>query len=108
LLVARPQAGLRVDDEERDLRVGERRPGLLADRAGERVEVLEVDAAGVDELEAAAVPLARDLVAVARDPGALVDDRGARAGEPVDERALADVRVADDRDLQHAARARSA
>ena len=31
-------------------------------------------------------------------PGRLVDDRGARSGQPVDERRLADVREADDRD----------
>ncbi len=47
----------------------------------------------------AAVPLAGDLLAVARDPGALVHDRLARAGQAVDERGLADVGIADDRDL---------
>ena len=61
------------------VRVGEPRLRLLADRAGERVVVGEVDAAGVDQREDAAVPLAFELVAVARDPGALVDDRLARA-----------------------------
>ena len=53
----------------------------------------------IDEVEAPAVPLAGDLVAIARDPGALMDDRRARAGEAVDERGLADVRIADDRHL---------
>ena len=34
-------------------------------------------------------------------PGALVHDRLARLREPVDERGLADVRIADDGDLPH-------
>ena len=54
LLVAGAQAGAGVDDEQRDLGVGERRARLVLDRDGERVLVLEVDAAGVDQREAAA------------------------------------------------------
>ena len=60
---------------------------------------LEVDAAGVDQREAPPVPLGRELLAVARDARALVDDRLARLREAVDERRLADVGIADDRDL---------
>ena len=41
-------------------------------------------------------------------PGPLVDDRLARLREPVDERGLADVRVADDRDLHRSSRASKA
>ena len=89
----------------RDLRVGQRGARLVADRAGDRVEVERVHAAGVDEREAAAVPLAGDLLAIARDAGALVHDGLARAAEAVDQRALADVRVADDRDLHARLRA---
>src|SRR5439155_17778079 len=66
----------------------------------------EVDAARVDEVEAPAVPLRLDLVAVARDAGTLVDDRGAPPGQPVDERALAHVGIAEDGDL-HAQRSRA-
>ena len=85
--------------------VGERRARLVLDRDGERVLVVEVDAAGVDQRERAPVPLGLELLAVARDPGPLVHDRLARLREPVDERRLADVRVADDRDL-HASTSR--
>ena len=105
LLVAGPAPRARVDDEHRDVGVVERGLGLLADRAGERVDVGVVDAAGVDEREAAPVPLRGDLVAVAGDPRALVHDGLARAAQAVDERGLADVRIADDRDLPHRARA---
>ena len=72
---------------------------LVADRARDRVGVGEVHAAGVDEREAAAVPVRRQLLAVARDARALVHDGLARAGQAVDQRGLADIGVADDRDL---------
>ena len=104
LLVARAHAGAGVDDEHRDLRVGERGLRLLADRAGDRVEVALVHAAGVDEREAPPVPLGGDLVAVARHARALVHDGRARARQAVDERGLADVGIADDGDLHAALR----
>ena len=53
LLVARPHAGAGVDDEQRHLGVGQRLARLVLDRDGERVLVVEVDAAGVDQREAA-------------------------------------------------------
>ena len=59
----------------------------------------EVHPAGVDQLELAPVPLAVELLAVARDARALVHDRLARAREAVDQRGLAHVRIADDGDL---------
>ena len=79
LLIARAHAGAGVDDEHRDLRFGQPGAGLVANRAGERVLILEVDAAGVDQREEAPVPLALELLAVARDPRALVHDRLAGA-----------------------------
>ena len=94
---------LRVDHEQRDVGVGQRLAHLVPDRDGERVGVLEVDAAGVDQRERPAVPVGRELLAVARDPRTLVHDRLARLREAVDERGLADVRIADDGDLPHVA-----
>ena len=67
LLVARAPPGARVDHQHRGDGVGERGLRLLADRAGDRVGVQEVHAAGVDERERAPVPLAVELVAVAGD-----------------------------------------
>ena len=99
LLVARPHAGARVDDEHRHLRVGQRGARLVLDRDGERVLVVEVHAAGVDQRERAPVPVGLELLAVARDPRPLVHDRLARLGEAVDQRRLAHVGVADDGDL---------
>ena len=68
--VARAQAGARVDDQQRP-----RRPRRSPTRAwrwtsrGQLGLVGEVDAAGVDQLEGDAVPLAGDALAVAGDPG---------------------------------------
>ena len=60
LVVAGARARARASTtKHRDVGVVERGLGLLADRAGERVLVGEVDAAGVDERELAAVPLGR-------------------------------------------------
>src|SRR4029077_8252215 len=72
------------------------------------VLVLEVDAAGVDQRERAAVPVGGELLAVARDAGPLMHDRLARLGEPVDEARLADVGIAHDRDLHRSSRTSTA
>ena len=101
--VALAQAGAGVEHERDGVGVGDRLARLVLDRARERVLGREVDAAGVDELEPDPVPLALERLAVAGDPGLLVDDRLAPAGEPVDERRLADVGKADDRDSRRAA-----
>src|SRR5690606_14696494 len=98
--LSEPGAG--VEDQHDRVRGGDRLASLPLDLAGERVLGGEVDAAGVHEVEADPVPLALDRLAVAGHPGLVVDDGLAAAGEPVDERRLADVRKADDRDLRSA------
>jgi len=70
---------------------------LLRDRPRQRRRVGDVDAAGVDEHEPLARPLADELLPVARHARGLVHDRRARLGQPVDQRRLADVGEADDR-----------
>ncbi len=71
----------------------------------ERRRVGDVDAAGVDEDEALAGPLAHDLLAIAGHPRRLEDDSLPRRSEAVDEGRLADVREADDRDRPEERRA---
>ena len=61
--------------------------------------VLEVHAAGVDQRNWRPFQSVGELLAVARDARRLVHDGLAGLREPVDERGLADVRVADDGDL---------
>ena len=96
--VARRQPCARVDDEEHEVGLLDRRPRLGDGAARDRRVVGDVDAARVHEQEALACPLAEELLAVAGHSRRLVDDRGAGRGQPVDERRLADVRVADDGD----------
>ena len=79
LLVAGRDAGLRVDDEEDEVRLLDGRARLLGDRARHRRLIRDVHAAGVDQEEALAVPVADELLAVARDARRLVHDRAARA-----------------------------
>ncbi len=98
LLVAGRDPGLRVEDEEDDVGLRDRLAGLVGDRARERRHVGDVDAARVDQQEAAVPPLADELLAVARDARGLVHDGRPRARQAVDERRLPDVREADDRD----------
>ena len=98
LLVAGRHAGLRIDDEEHEVGLLDRLTRLRRDLRAERPGVRAVDAARVDEAERRSRPLAEKLLAVARDSRRLVHDRGARRSQAVDQRRLADVREADDRD----------
>ena len=90
-------AGGRVDHH--DHHVG-RRDRLLALRGHLVVEVVAAGhpAAGVDEQELAALPLAVDLLAVAGDARALLDDRLAAPEDAVHQGRLADVGSPDDGD----------
>ena len=59
-------------------------------------------AAGVDQAELAGPPVGDDLLAVAGDAGHLLDDRLATTHDPVEQRRLAHVGAADDRDDREA------
>ncbi len=93
---ARRRLGIDQEDDEIGLRDGEL--GLAHDLALEGAVVARIHAAGVDQRELVAAPLHDQLLAVARDAGLGVHDGLARRGEAVDERRLAGVRLADDRD----------
>ena len=97
LFVPRAHACLGVDDEEHEIGLRDRLLRLHGDRLRHRRLVGDVDAARVDQQEALAVPVGDELLAVAGHARRLVDHRSTRAGEPVHERRLADVREADDR-----------
>ena len=87
-----------VDNEEDRVCLGDREAGLLLDLCLDRVVRVDLEPAGVDDDEASAVPLGVAVEAVAGRPRAILDDRGAPADDPVEERALPDVRPPDDRD----------
>ena len=71
--------GRGIDHEHDDVRLGDRQAGLLLDARLDRVVRVELQAAGVDEHEAPAVPLGVAVQPVARRPGAVLDDRRALA-----------------------------
>ena len=64
-----------VDDEEHQIRLGDRRSRLLGNGARDRGGIRDVDAAGVDQAKAQAVPVGDELLAVARNARGLVHDR---------------------------------
>ncbi len=68
----------RIDHEQDDVGLGDRQAGLLLDACLDRIVRVELEAAGVDDDEAPAVPLGVAVQAVAGRPGAVLDDRRAR------------------------------
>ena len=96
LLVERRQPLDGVGHEQDDVGVGKRGGGLVADLDRHRVVGEQIEAAGVDDREGHPVPLRDGVLAVAGDPGLVVDDGLAPPHETVEERGLADVRPADD------------
>ena len=98
LLVARCDSDLSVDDKEDEIGLGDRSTRLIGDLGRQRRGVDDVHAAGVDEAEPVPRPLAGQVLAIPCHAGGLVHDRCPRAGEPVDQRRLADVGEAHDGD----------
>ena len=85
LQVAGRGRGLHVDHEQDQVGVLDPPHGLGGDLAAHVAGIGLVDAAGVDELEGAAVPLGPRLAAVAGDPRLGVHDGLAPPGEAVEE-----------------------
>ena len=102
LLVERRHARARVHHHHAHGRVGHGHGGLLARLGGEGVlasrRAVEGEPARVHEQEALAVRLHLARHAVARDAGLVEHDGDALPRDAVEERALAHVRAADDRD----------
>ena len=86
-----------VDDEQHEVGAAHRGLDLAAD-LGLEVAAARHPAAGVDDAERHAEPLGLQLLAVAGDPRAVLDDRRLLADDAVEQRALADVGPADDGD----------
>ena len=98
LLVARRHTCPGVDDEQDEVGLLDGSARLRRDVPPEGAGVRLVDAPRVDQAERDAVPVAQQLLAVARHARRLVHDGGPALGQSVDERRLADVREAHDRD----------
>ena len=87
-----------IDDEHDHVGLGDGQPCLLLDTQLDRVVGIDLEPARVDQHEPAAVPFRVAVQPVPGRPGAVLDDRRARADDAVEQRALADVRPADDGD----------
>ena len=79
----------------------ERGLGLGAHAPGERLAVAFFEPGGVDDGEGEIAEPRLALAPVARHAGLIVDQRQLLADQPVEQRRLADVGPADDRDLAH-------
>jgi hypothetical protein len=106
LLVGGRDAGNGVDEKEDDVGLADRQPGLLLDLELDRVGRVHLQAAGVDDDEAPAVPIGIAVHPVAGRAGTVLDDRLAAAHDAVEERRLADVGPADDGDHRQTCEAR--
>ena len=89
-------AALRVDHEQQQVGLLDGDADLVLDLLGEVVDVLDPQPARVDQLEIPIVFVEQILDAVARHAGRRIDDGDQSAGQPVEERALPDVRTTDD------------
>jgi hypothetical protein len=101
-MVGRRRPGRGIDQQEDHVGLLDGQPGLLLDALLDGVARVLLEAAGVDDDEAPAVPLGHVVQPVARRSRAILDDRHALADDAVEERALADVRPADDGDHRQA------
>ncbi|MEJ7697751.1 MAG: hypothetical protein WKF78_14315 [Candidatus Limnocylindrales bacterium] len=98
LVVRRREPRGGIDHEQDDIRLADGQAGLLLHACLDRIVGIRLQAARVHDDEPAAVPLRVTVQAVTGRPGTVLHDRLARAEDPVEERALADVRPTDDGD----------
>ncbi len=108
MAIERRHAGARIDEEERDVGVGERALGLRPHARGELARRRLLEPGGIDDAEAQIAEARLGLAAVARHAGRVVHQRQALAGEAVEQRRFADIGPAEDGHRQRHARAASA
>ena len=99
IAIDRRDAGAAVDDEHQRVRFVDRAHRLAVDAGADHLgRGLGIETAGIDEPERRAEVVGLAVAAIAGEVRRVVDERGAAADEPVEQRRLADVRPADDRD----------
>jgi hypothetical protein len=88
-----------VDDEDEEVGLADRALGLAVDAGADHVARRDrIEPAGVDHAQRAAEVVDVAVAAVAGQARRVVDERGPAADEPVEQRRLADVGPADERD----------
>ena len=101
LAVHRCDALLSVDDKHQQLGLVDPHLDLPLDLVLELIGVVESDAAGVDQLDVPFTSLDHEGDPIAGDSGRRIDHRHTSPCQPVQQRTLADIRSADDRDAGH-------
>ena len=96
-LIGGGDAGANLGDEHDDVGRVDGELRLLAHEEQDLIVGARLDAAGIDDIERAAAPLALGIEPVARDAGRVLHDGQAAAAELIEEHGLADVRPAHDR-----------
>src|SRR5204863_68310 len=86
-----PSGGRLLVDEVNPVGLGDGQPGLLLDGSFDRVAGRGLKPAGVYDHEPAAVPFGLAVQPVTGRPRAVLDDRRARAEDPIEKRGLADI-----------------
>ena len=99
MLVGGSEPGARVDHEQDRVAIDEGCFRLRAHAPGERFRIAFLEAGGVDDGEGKVREPAFALAAVAGDARLIVDERQPAPNQPIEQRRLADVRPADDRNL---------
>jgi hypothetical protein len=95
----------RVDEKDDDVGLGDRLARLLRHLVQDAVLRDRLEPAGVHHQERPVADAAARVVAVAREPGVVGNERRAGPGQPIEERRLADVGTADDDEgREHGAR----
>src|SRR5262249_42570461 len=98
VVIAWMQAYSRVDDEQQQIRFADRFIDLATNLDVHRHARIIGNAAGIDEPERTPGPVGLGKMAVARGARFFGDDRAVVADDPVEQRRLADVGPADERD----------
>ena len=96
-LIGGGHAGADLGDEHDDVGRVNGELCLLAHEQQNFIIGARLDAAGIDDVERAATPLALGIEPVARDAGRVLNDGQAAAAELIEEHGLADIRPAHDR-----------
>ena len=96
--IRRRHPGRGIHHEDDHVGFTDRQSGLVLDAGLDGVVRVEFEPAGVHDDEAPAVPLRVAVEPVARRAGPILHDGGPATDDPIEQRALADVRPSDDRD----------
>ena len=86
-----------VDDQQNDIRLKNRQPGLACHRGDDAIFDHGLEAAGIDRNKAAVAHLGLTIMPVPGQAGTVVNEGGATAGKSIEEGRFAHVGAPDER-----------